>query len=166
MRTRMFLRTTEFLWQEGHTAHAHAEEAEAHTRKMLECYRILCEETLAIPVVCGEKTINEKFPGAEQTLTIEGVMQDGKALQLGTSHNLGQTFSRSCNIQFQNANKALQYAHTTSWGVTTRLIGAVIMTHGDDNGLICPPALAPHHVVIIPFAKKACDDDRLQQYCY
>ncbi len=165
MRTRMFLRTTEFLWQEGHTAHASAEEAQTHTLQMLACYRRLCHDFLAIPVITGMKSINEKFPGAEETYTIEGIMQDGKVLQMGTSHFLGQTFAKSCDIQFQDADKSLQYVHTTSWGVTTRLIGGLIMTHADDDGLICPPTLSPYHVVIIPLLKKNMDERQVNDYC-
>ena len=165
MRTRMFLRTTEFLWQEGHTAHASAEEAQTHTLQMLECYRRLCHDFLAIPVITGMKSINEKFPGAEETYTIEGIMQDGKVLQMGTSHFLGQTFAKSCDIQFQDADKSLRYVHTTSWGVTTRLIGGLIMTHADDDGLICPPTLSPYHVVIIPLLKKNMDERQVNDYC-
>jgi len=165
MRTRMFLRTSEFLWQEGHTAHANANEAQQHSQEMLQCYYTFCKDYLAIPVVTGEKSKNEKFPGAEITYTIEAIMQDKKALQMGTSHYLGQTFSKSCQIQFQDANKKLQYAYTTSWGVTTRLIGGLIMTHADDDGLICPPNIAPYQVVIIPIYKKDQPSDQLLSYC-
>lgn len=165
MRTRMFLRTSEFLWQEGHTAHATADEAHQHTITMLQCYNTFCHEILAIPVVTGQKSINEKFPGAVATYTIEAIMQDNKALQMGTSHFLGQTFAKSCDIQFQDADKNLSYVYTTSWGVTTRLIGGLIMTHGDDDGLICPPAFSPQQVVIIPFIKKDADADAVFTYC-
>ena len=165
MRTRMFLRTTEFLWQEGHTAHQSAEEAHAHTLTMLNCYRDLCHHFLAIPIVTGKKSINEKFPGATDTYTIEGIMQDGKALQMGTSHFLGQTFAKSCHIQYQDEQGQLQYVYTTSWGVTTRLIGGLIMTHADDDGLICPPTLAPYQIVIIPVTKKNADTAALLDYC-
>jgi prolyl-tRNA synthetase len=161
MRPRMFLRTTEFLWQEGHTAHATAEEAREETERMLEIYRSLAEEFLAIPVTCGEKSQGERFPGAEMTLTIEALMQDGKALQMGTSHFLGQNFARSCNIQFTAANGSRMYPWTTSWGVSTRLIGGVIMTHGDDDGLVLPPAIAPVQIIILPIFHDGEDVDRI-----
>ena len=165
MRTRMFLRTSEFLWQEGHTAHVTEKEAHEHTITMLQCYNTFCHDVLAIPVITGQKSINEKFPGAVATYTIEAIMQDNKALQMGTSHYLGQTFAKSCDIQFQDAEKNLSYVHTTSWGVTTRLIGGLIMTHGDDDGLICPPAFSPQQVVIIPFVKKDADEQAVMSYC-
>src|SRR6202012_3069696 len=135
MRTRLFLRTSEFLWQEGHTAHATAAEAREETLKMLEVYRSFSEEVLAVPVIAGEKPENERFPGADNTYSIEAMMQDGKALQAGTSHYLGQHFGKAQNIRFQSGAGELEYCHTTSWGVSTRLIGGVIMTHGDDDGL-------------------------------
>jgi prolyl-tRNA synthetase len=153
MRTRLFLRTAEFLWQEGHTAHANREEAEAETMKMLEVYRTFAMDVLAMPVVAGEKPDNERFPGAENTYSIEAMMQDGKALQAGTSHYLGEHFARAQNIQYQNAEGGMTYAHTTSWGVSTRLIGGVIMTHGDDDGLRVPPRIAPYQVVIVPLVR-------------
>lgn len=151
--TRPFLRTLEFLWQEGHTAHATAEEAQEETIKMLNVYAKLCEEYLAIPVVKGQKTDKEKFAGAEATYTIESLMHDGKALQCGTSHNFGDGFAKAFNIQYTDKNGKLQYVHQTSWGMTTRLIGALIMVHGDDNGLVVPPRIAPTQLVIIPVAQ-------------
>jgi prolyl-tRNA synthetase len=152
--TRLFLRTTEFLWQEGHTAHETAEEAEQETRQMLGVYKDFAETELAMPVVDGQKTESEKFAGADRTYSIEALMRDGRALQAGTSHNLGQNFSKSYEIRFQARDKSLQYAWTTSWGVSTRMIGAVIMTHGDDGGLILPPRIAPHQVVMVPIISK------------
>ena len=151
--TRPFLRTTEFLWQEGHTAHETAEEAQEETMKILALYKDVCENVLAVPVVDGQKSESEKFAGASKTYSIEALMGDGRALQAGTSHNLGQNFARAFEIQFQGRDKTLQYAWTTSWGVTTRLIGAVIMTHGDDSGLILPPKIAPYQVVIVPIPR-------------
>jgi prolyl-tRNA synthetase len=151
--TRLFLRTTEFLWQEGHTAHETAEEAEHETRKMLGVYKEFAETELAMPVVDGQKTDSEKFAGAERTYSIEALMRDGRALQAGTSHNLGQNFSKSYEIRFQARDKSLQYAWTTSWGVSTRLIGGVIMTHGDEGGLILPPRIAPYQVVMVPIPR-------------
>ena len=150
MRTRLFLRTSEFLWQEGHTAHETAEEAQEETLKMLEVYRAFSEEFLAVPVLTGVKTEAEKFPGAIATYCIEALMQDGKALQAGTSHNLGQNFAKAFEIQFQGREKNLEFAWTTSWGTSTRLIGALIMTHSDDKGLVLPPSVAPHQAVIVP----------------
>jgi prolyl-tRNA synthetase len=152
--TRLFLRTTEFLWQEGHTAHETAEEAEEETRKMLAVYKEFAEHVLAMPVVDGQKTESEKFAGAERTYSIEALMRDGRALQAGTSHNLGQNFSKGYEIKFQARDKSVQYAWTTSWGVSTRMIGGVIMTHGDDGGLILPPRVAPYQVVIVPIISK------------
>lgn len=151
--TRPFLRTTEFLWQEGHTVHATAEESMEETKRMLNVYASFCEEFLAIPVVKGQKTEKEKFAGAEDTFTIESLMHDGKALQTGTSHNFGDNFAKAFNIQYTDKNGKLQYVHETSWGMTTRLIGAVIMVHGDDNGLVLPPKVAPTQVVIVPVAQ-------------
>ncbi len=151
--TRPFLRTTEFLWQEGHTVHASYEEAEEETLKILNIYQNLCRNYLAIPVVAGKKSDREKFAGALCTYSIEALMPDGKALQAGTSHNLGQNFSRAFQIRFESKEQKLEYAWQTSWGVSTRLIGAVIMTHGDDNGLILPPEVAPLQVVIVPITK-------------
>jgi prolyl-tRNA synthetase len=151
--TRPFLRTLEFLWQEGHTAHATAEEAQAETIKMLNVYAQLCEDYLAIPVVKGQKTEKEKFAGANATYTIESLMHDGKALQCGTSHNFGDGFAKAFNIQYTDKTGKLQYVHQTSWGMTTRLIGALIMVHGDDSGLVVPPRIAPTQLVIIPVAQ-------------
>lgn len=154
MRPRIFLRTTEFLWQEGHTAHATEEEALEETFKMLEVYRKLCEEFLAIPVITGEKSPGERFPGAVNTYTFETMMQDGKALQGGTSHYLGQKFSKASGIEFDSKDGKREFAYTTSWGATTRLIGAMIMVHGDDDGLRIPPRIAPEQVVVIPIVPK------------
>ncbi len=165
MRTRLFLRTTEFLWQEGHTAHATRDDAMAETLKMLEVYREFAETVLAMPVVAGEKPANERFPGADNTYSIEAMMQDGKALQAGTSHYLGTHFAQAQNIQFQNAQGQLEYCHTTSWGVTTRLIGGVIMTHGDDDGLRLPPKIAPRQIVIVPMLRDKPEDAPLIEYC-
>lgn len=155
MRTRLFLRTSEFLWQEGHTAHATKEEAEKRAQLMLKVYARFAEEFMAMPVVQGVKSETERFAGALDTYTIEAMMQDGKALQSGTSHFLGQNFGKAFNVQFLNKDNQLEYAWATSWGVSTRLIGALIMTHSDDNGLVLPPALAPHQVVIIPIGRGA-----------
>jgi prolyl-tRNA synthetase len=151
--TRPFLRTTEFLWQEGHTAHETAEEAEEETLRILALYKDFVEGVLAVPVVDGVKSESEKFAGASRTYSIEALMGDGRALQAGTSHNLGQNFARAFDIQFQGRDKALQYAWTTSWGVSTRLVGALIMVHGDDSGLVLPPAVAPYQVVIVPIPR-------------
>ena len=148
--TRPFLRSREFLWQEGHTAHATAEEAEERTVLMLNVYADFCEEVLAMPVVRGKKTEKEKFAGAEATYTIEALMHDGKALQSGTSHNFGDGFARAFGIQYTDKDNTLQYVHQTSWGMTTRLIGAIIMVHGDDSGLVLPPKIAPVQVMVIP----------------
>lgn len=148
--TRPFLRSREFLWQEGHTAHATAEEAEARTLQMLNLYADFCEEVLAIPVIRGRKTEKEKFAGAEATYTIEALMHDGKALQSGTSHNFGDGFAKAFGIQYTDRDNKLQYVHQTSWGMTTRLIGAIIMVHGDDSGLVLPPRIAPTQVMVIP----------------
>lgn len=152
MRPRIFLRTTEFLWQEGHTAHSSAAEAEAFAKEMLGVYTHFVREYLAMPVLVGQKSEGEKFPGAEKTFTCEAMMQDGKALQLGTSHYMGQNFAKSSNIRFSNKDSELEYAYTTSWGITTRMIGGLIMTHSDDNGFVMPPAIASIHVVMIPVA--------------
>ena len=152
--TRPFLRSREFLWQEGHTAHATAEEAEERTVQMLNVYADFCEQCLAIPVVKGRKTDKEKFAGAEATYTIEALMHDGKALQSGTSHNFGDGFAKAFGIQYTDKENKLQYVHQTSWGMTTRLIGAVIMVHGDDSGLVLPPAVAPTQVMIVPIMQK------------
>ena len=152
--TRPFLRSREFLWQEGHTAHATAEEAEERTIQMLNLYADFCEEVLAMPVVRGQKTEKEKFAGAEATYTIEALMHDGKALQSGTSHNFGTNFSKPFGIQYTDKNNQLQYVYQTSWGMTTRLIGAIIMVHGDDSGLVLPPRIAPTQVVVIPIQQR------------
>ncbi len=165
MRTRMFLRTSEFLWQEGHTAHATKEEAVEETLTILKMYRDFSEEVLGMPVVAGEKPENERFPGADATYSIEAMMQDGKALQAGTSHYLGQNFSRAQNIRYQDREGEFQHAYTTSWGVSTRLIGGVIMTHGDDDGLRVPPQIAPYQVVIVPMLRDKPEDDALLEYC-
>ena len=164
MRPRLFLRTREFLWQEGHTAHASAQEAEEETKRMLEAYRDLCENTLAMPVLMGRKPEHEKFPGAVDTYCVEAMMQDGKALQAGTSHFLGQNFAKSANISFVNKNNESEFAYTTSWGVSTRLIGGVIMTHADDEGMVVPPKIAPYQVVIVPVVKKPEDYDTVMAY--
>jgi len=150
MRTRLFLRTAEFLWQEGHTAHATSEEAMAETRQMLEVYARFAEEWMALPVVKGYKTANERFAGAEETLCIEAMMQDGKALQAGTSHFLGQNFAKAFDVKFQSKGGGLEYVWGTSWGLSTRMMGALVMAHSDDSGLILPPKLAPIQVVIVP----------------
>ena len=150
--TRPFLRSREFLWQEGHTIHETPQEAIEETRRMLDCYADFCKESLAMPVVKGQKTESDKFAGAEATYAIEALMHDGKALQAGTSHYFGDGFARAFGIQFTNRENKLQYPHQTSWGVSTRLIGGIIMTHGDDNGLALPPAVAPIQVVIVPIA--------------
>lgn len=152
--TRPFLRSREFLWQEGHTAHATAEEAEERTIQMLNLYADFCEEVLAMPVIKGRKTDKEKFAGAEDTYTIEALMHDGKALQSGTSHNFGDGFAQAFGIQYANKENKLEYVHQTSWGMTTRLIGAIIMVHGDDSGLVLPPEIAPTQVMIIPIQQK------------
>ena len=153
MRTRLFLRTSEFLWQEGHTAHATREEAEERAKQMLKVYAKFAEEYMAVPVIQGVKSETERFAGALDTYTIEAMMQDGKALQSGTSHFLGQNFGKAFDVQFLNKDNKVEYAWATSWGVSTRLMGALIMTHSDDNGLVLPPKLAPLQVVIIPIGK-------------
>ena len=153
MRTRLFLRTAEFLWQEGHTAHATSEEAEAETRQMVNVYARFAEEWMAMPVMVGPKTDGQKFPGAVYTLCIEAMMQDGRALQAGTSHFLGQNFAKAFDVTFQNQEGKHEHAWATSWGVSTRLVGGLIMTHSDDNGLVVPPRLAATHVVICPLGK-------------
>lgn len=155
MRTRLFLRTAEFLWQEGHTAHATMEEAEQEAMKMVNVYADFARNTMAMPVVVGHKSPNERFAGALDTLTIEAMMQDGKALQAGTSHFLGQNFAKAFDVQFTNREGKQEYVWATSWGVSTRLMGALIMTHSDDNGLVLPPALAPIQVVMVPIFKTA-----------
>jgi prolyl-tRNA synthetase len=161
MRTRLFLRTTEFLWQEGHTAHATAEEAEQEALRIIEIYRRLAEDYLAIPVLVGKKTDKEKFAGAVHTYAIEAMMGDKKALQSGTSHNLGQNFAKAFDVTFLSRENKLEYVYATSWGVSTRLVGGVIMTHGDDKGLILPPKIAPFQLVIIPIWKNADQKSRL-----
>jgi prolyl-tRNA synthetase len=165
MRTRIFLRTTEFLWQEGHTAHATEEEARHETLNILELYRSFVEECLALPVVAGEKPANERFPGAVATYSIEAMMQDGKALQAGTSHFLGTNFAAAQNIRYQDKEGGQQLAHTTSWGASTRLIGGVIMVHGDDDGLRVPPRIAPYQVVVVPILRDAPEDQAVADYC-
>ena len=163
MRTRLFLRTTEFLWQEGHTAHATFEEAEEETLRILDIYVKFAQEYMAIPVIKGVKTEQEKFAGAVRTYCIEPMMQDRKALQAGTSHNLGQNFARAFDVTYQNEKGENEYVYATSWGVSTRLIGAIIMAHGDDNGIIMPPKLAPTQVVIIPIWKSETEKNAIQQ---
>jgi prolyl-tRNA synthetase len=165
MRTRMFLRTAEFLWQEGHTAHATREEAVEETMRMLDVYAEFAEQWMAVPVIKGEKTAGERFPGAEQTFCIEAMMQDRKALQAGTSHFLGQNFAKASGIQFLDHQGLHQFAWTTSWGVSTRLIGGLLMTHSDDDGLVLPPRLAPTHVVIVPIYRSEEDKARVLEYC-
>jgi prolyl-tRNA synthetase len=165
MRTRMFLRTSEFLWQEGHTAHATAAEAQTETRQMLDIYADFLENTLAIPVIPGEKTARERFPGAVNTFTVEAMMQDCKALQAGTSHFLGQNFAKSFQIQYTDQHEQLQHVWTTSWGFSTRMIGGLIMTHSDDNGLVLPPKIAPVQVVILPIVRKPQDAEMVMDYC-
>ncbi len=160
MRTRLFLRTAEFLWQEGHTAHATADEALDETRKMLDVYAIFAEEILAVPVIKGSKTANERFAGALDTMCIEALMQDGKALQAGTSHFLGQNFAKAFDVKFTGKDGKQDFVWATSWGVSTRLMGALIMSHSDDHGLVLPPRLAPIQVVIVPVYK---NDDQLGQ---
>jgi prolyl-tRNA synthetase len=162
MRTRFFLRTTEFLWQEGHTFHATSEEAAEETDKMLGVYRSLAEDWLAVPVIPGRKTDSEKFAGADYTISIEAMMSDGRALQSGTSHNLGQNFTRAYGIEFQTREQGVrQHPYQTSWGLSTRIIGAIIMTHGDESGLVLPPRVAPIQLVIVPIARKAEERTRV-----
>ena len=164
MRTRLFLRTSEFLWQEGHTAHATAQEAEEETLKILGVYKTLAEDFLALPVLIGLKSESEKFAGAEQTYCIEAMMKDKRALQAGTSHNLGQNFARAFDVRFQNKNNMEELVYATSWGVSTRLIGAVIMAHGDDNGLRLPPKIAPYQVVFVPIARNEEETIQIKEY--
>ncbi len=163
MRTRMFLRTSEFLWQEGHTAHATKEEAQERTSQMLDIYTKFVEEQLAMPVICGQKTESERFPGADDTTCIEAMMQDKRALQAGTSHFLGQNFAKGSDIKFQNEEGQEAYAWTTSWGTSTRMIGGMIMVHSDDDGMIMPPRVAPAHVVILPILKKGGDNTQVME---
>ena len=165
MRTRMFLRTSEFLWQEGHTAHADREDALNETMRALEMYRECAQDDLALPVITGEKPENERFPGAVETWSIEAMMQDGKALQAGTSHYLGTNFAHAAGIKYQDREGGEQLCHTTSWGVSTRLVGGIIMTHGDDDGLRVPPKIAPHQIVILPMLRDKPEDDALLDYC-
>jgi prolyl-tRNA synthetase len=161
MRTRLFLRTAEFLWQEGHTAHATEQEAKEEAQTILDVYRTFAEEWMAMPVLTGPKTEGQKFPGAVYTLCIEAMMQDKRALQAGTSHFLGQNFARAFDVQFQNQEGKLEYAWATSWGASTRLIGGLVMTHSDDQGLVVPPRLAPIHVVIVPIFRKEDEKQRV-----
>jgi len=165
MRPRLFLRTAEFLWQEGHTVHSTAQEALEETRLMLDTYALFAEEWLAMPVLRGEKTAAERFPGAESTLCIEALMQDRKALQAGTSHFLGQNFSKACGIKFQGIEGKEEFGWTTSWGVSTRLIGGMIMTHADDDGLVVPPKVAPTHVVVLPVTPKEESREKVLDAC-
>jgi prolyl-tRNA synthetase len=165
MRTRLFLRTSEFLWQEGHTAHATAEEAIKETLTMLDVYAEFAETVLALPVIKGEKTVTERFPGAVNTYCIEAMMQDRKALQAGTSHFLGQHFSKAYDIGFLNQTGQREFVWTTSWGVSTRLIGGLIMTHSDDDGLVLPPRVAPQHIVILPIYRTEEDKQTVLDYC-
>jgi prolyl-tRNA synthetase len=165
MRTRLFLRTSEFLWQEGHTAHSTAEEAQAETQQMLAVYAKFAREYLAMPVIMGEKTPDERFPGADNTFTIEAMMQDKKALQAGTSHFLGQNFAKSFDIKFTNEQGTIEHAWTTSWGMSTRMVGGLIMTHSDDNGLVLPPRIAPVHIIILPIYRDAAEKDPVLTYC-
>jgi len=165
MRTRLFLRTTEFLWQEGHTVHATSEEALEETMRMLDVYTDFAENWMAMPVVRGEKTESERFPGAVRTFSIEAMMQDRKALQAGTSHYLGQNFARASNIEFLDQDGERRHAWTTSWGVSTRLIGGMVMTHSDDNGLVLPPKLAPSHVVLLPVVHQEDVRQEVMDYC-
>lgn len=164
MRPRLFLRTREFLWQEGHTAHASAEEAAAEASQMLEIYRQVSEETMAMPVLVGQKPEHEKFPGAVDTFCIEAMMQDGKALQAGTSHYLGQNFSRPANISFQNKDGNKEFAYTTSWGVSTRLIGGLLMSHADDEGMNTPPKVSPYQIVFVPMIKDESMKEPIMTY--
>jgi prolyl-tRNA synthetase len=165
LRTRMFLRTMEFLWQEGHTAHATKEEAEAETLQMLEVYRTFAEEYMAMPVISGKKSPSERFAGAEETYCIESLMQDNKALQAGTSHFLGQNFAKAFDVKFQSPEGKHEYVWATSWGVSTRLIGGLIMSHSDDKGLVLPPKLAPTQVVIVPIWKNDEQQTAVSEYC-
>ncbi len=165
MRTRLFLRTTEFLWQEGHTAHETSGEAWVETRKILDVYKTFAEEYLAMPVLTGEKTPGQRFPGAVNTLCIEAMMQDRKALQAGTSHFLGQNFAKASGIMYQTRDGGRDFAWTTSWGVSTRLIGGLVMVHGDDDGMVMPPRVAPSHVVVLPIIRKEQERAPIMSYC-
>jgi prolyl-tRNA synthetase len=164
MRTRLFLRTAEFLWQEGHTAHATKEEAIEEAERMQGVYAEFAERFMAMPVIKGTKTASERFAGALETYTIEAIMQDGKALQAGTSHFLGQNFAKASGIKFQTADESEDYVWTTSWGASTRLIGGVIMTHGDDDGIILPPKVASAHLVLLPIIRKAGERQQVMEY--
>ena len=164
MRTRMFLRTTEFLWQEGHTVHETSEEADREARQMHKVYHDFCRDCLAMPVICGEKTPQERFPGAVNTFTIEAMMQDRKALQAGTSHFLGQNFAKSCDVKFKSREGELEHGWMTSWGVTTRLIGGMVMAHSDDDGLVLPPRVAAAQLVIIPILNDE-SRDKVVPFC-
>ena len=166
MRTRLFLRTAEFLWQEGHTAHATAQEAQEETQRMVGVYADFARNFLALPVIVGHKSPNERFAGALDTMTIEAMMQDGKALQAGTSHFLGQNFAKAFNVQYATKEGSLEYVWATSWGVSTRLMGALVMAHGDDNGLVLPPALAPIQVVMVPIFKTAQEHEAILDRMY
>jgi prolyl-tRNA synthetase len=165
MRTRLFLRTAEFPWQEGHSAHADEQDARAATMGGIKLYRSFAESTLAMPVVAGEKPEHERFPGAVNTYSIEAMMQDGKALQSGTSHYLGTNFALAQNIRYQNESGSMTLCHTTSWGLSTRVIGGVIMTHGDDDGLRLPPAIAPRQIVLVPMLRGDQKDCAILEYC-
>jgi prolyl-tRNA synthetase len=165
MRPRILLRTAEFLWQEGHTAHETHDDAMAETLRMHKVYQDFVEEALALPVIPGEKPANERFPGAVNSYSIEAMMQDGRALQAGTSHYLGQNFAKSIGIQFQNRAGQLEYVHTTSWGASTRLLGAIVMTHADDDGMRMPPRIAPHQIVIVPITREDADRSKVIEYC-
>lgn len=165
MRPRILLRTAEFLWQEGHTAHENYDDAMKETRLMHDVYRDFVQEVLALPVIQGEKTANERFPGAVNTYSIEAMMQDGRALQAGTSHYLGQNFAKSIGIQYQNREGGLEFVHTTSWGASTRLLGAIVMTHADDDGMRMPPRIAPQQVVITPITRDEADRAKVMDYC-
>ena len=164
MKTRLFLRTSEFLWQEGHTAHETKEEAKKETLDILELYRQLAEDYLAVPVFTGVKTDSEKFAGAEKTYCIEAMMGDKRALQAGTSHNLGQNFAKAFDVKFQTKDNKEEFVWATSWGVSTRLIGAVILTHGDDKGLRIPPKIAPVQIVIVPISKNDDDENAIKLF--
>lgn len=165
MRPRILLRTTEFLWQEGHTAHEDYDGAMQETRQMLEIYRAFAEEQLALPVITGAKIASERFPGAVDTFCIEAMMQDGRALQAGTSHYLGQHFAKACNIQYQNRQGVQEYAHTTSWGVSTRLLGGIVMCHADDDGMKMPPRVAAQQIVILPILRDEAQKQAVMDYC-
>jgi prolyl-tRNA synthetase len=165
MRPRILLRTAEFLWQEGHTAHETEEDAMKETRLMHNVYRDFVQDVLALPVIPGEKPAHERFPGADNSFTIEAMMQDGRALQAGTSHYLGRNFAKSIGIQFQNREGQLEFVHTTSWGVSTRLLGAIVMTHADDDGMRMPPRIAPHQIVIVPITRDDGDRAKVMEYC-